>query len=264
MAINPETTLPFYLSAANLAKGVDPETSANLKGDNLIEEIIQAGKKLEEPNGPHSSMVQMATGPGAQTDYEKETKPESSKPAGNNAGFLWALAYLDYAVQWGQFSEGKLNWGNQTEPDWARIKEFRLFGPVGEYYVWRTSPNSFASRLRLDPYTGEAGLADLTDESKGYKPNGSDSPDSDTPPNIVSEWLALWGTRVELKPDGWLEVSENRGARLLLPFTLQADQGLPLRVLVRHYLSYDEETGLARFTDLRMVRVAATPQRTKN
>ncbi len=223
MEDNPASTLPFYLSAASIDKLPAPEHQPEIAGNDLETEIVKAGNRLESANG---------------------------------ADFLLALAYLDYAVQWGRFSPGQLDWGSQAKPVWARIKEFRLFGPAGEYYVWRTEPDHFAARLRLDLYNGEGVFKDSAEEEKGYKPYNAK-----TPPDIVSEWLALWGTRGVSQADGWLEISEERGAKLLLPYTLESGQTLPLRVLVRHYLDYDDEdTGLVRFTDLRMVKVSGTSQ----
>lgn len=171
--------------------------------------------------------------------------------AGIKDEFLWVLAYQSNAVIWGCLTASGLqiapNGGQQIkqrlEP--LFLQELRLFGPKGEYYLWRDK-KGFRSRLRLD--NGEV-PAFQGPEREGYSPNLAL-----VKPNVAEEWQVLWGTSYKINQPGWSEVYEDRGARLIIPHTLEDATPLPLRLLVRHYLAYDT-TGLCFYKDLRLVEL---------
>jgi CRISPR-associated protein (TIGR03984 family) len=89
-------------------------------------------------------------------------------------------------------------------------------------------------------------------ETAGYAP-----PAQADPPGFADEWQVLWGTQLAepAAPSGWPEIYEERGVRLALPHPLTGQAELPLRLRVRHYIDYDPATGLAYFSDLRLVEL---------
>ena len=166
---------------------------------------------------------------------------------------LWLLAYLDYAVVWGKYSEKGLETRETLDPEF--LQELRLFGPNGEYYLWRSDETGFQARLRVDEATSIEFRENTGKwkEAKGYTP----LPVASDLPHIAEEWQVLWGTSVKVEADtSWTTLTEERGVNMAFPATLIENQ-LPLRLRVRHYLDYDEETGLCYYKDLRLVEVCA-------
>ncbi len=167
---------------------------------------------------------------------------------------LWLLAYLDHALCWGIYQNGQLETFIPLDP--GRLQELRLFGPAGEFYLWRNGP-AFNSRLRLDNDLPQP-LVFKTDQKLITLPDGngfSESPVKD--PNYAEEWHILWGTQLADIPAkaSWTAVKETgRGVEYAIPHRLVESQ-LPLRVRVRHYLSYAGQTGLASYNDMRLVEL---------
>ncbi len=165
-----------------------------------------------------------------------------------NGQKLLLLAYTDSSVVWGTYAPGELATAGAIDP--AFLQELRLFGPSGEYYLWRHG-TGFHARTRVD-VAPPATFGRV--EQEGYVPPfewGASEP------NVADEWQALWGTRIDQDgPERWTVLFEERGARLLLP-PLGVEEvalpELPLRLLVRHYLTYDGQSGICAYSDLRCV-----------
>jgi len=183
--------------------------------------------------------------------------------AGQPEGVLWLLAYTYAKVGWGIYRAGQL------EPDFSldprTIIEIRLFGLGGEFYFWSEpgQPFQFMSRWQLDqpaaPAPAFAQAKERADRPNKYQEQfGYKLPDT-TFPNIADEWHILWGTETKpsLERAGWTKVSEERGVSYEIPHVLvQGARQLPLRLLVRYYLAYDEnDTGLCYFQDRRLVEL---------
>jgi CRISPR-associated protein (TIGR03984 family) len=112
--------------------------------------------------------------------------------------------------------------GGPEPLDFVLLRDFRLFGPKGEWHVWRVSAEKLKGRFR------EAG-----------QDNGQD---------FLKAPHLLWGTRIEQETiDDWTCVSEERGMRLWLPWKVKEDQ--PGSLQVRQIIGRDEETGLAGIID---------------
>lgn len=167
---------------------------------------------------------------------------------------LWVLAYLHHRVVWASYAGYELHTiDSEFEPD--LLQQLRLFGPGGEYYIWR-GEDGFNARLRLDalPLVGPQ----LPEKQSGF--TYARHARLATQPDVLEEWQALWGTRSGTDPgEGWTEVTEQRGIRLIIPHRLEAYHQLPLRLLVRHYITYDaddsHDSGLCLFSDMRLVEV---------
>ncbi len=167
---------------------------------------------------------------------------------------LWLLIFEDFRVSWGYLDESGLHLKGGETLSAGYLQELRLFGPEGEFYLWREG-EFFRSRLRLDP----AGLPHWKggqSEMQGYTPLGPELPD------FSDEWQVLWGSWLDSQASeqsGWLEIYEQRGAHLALPHKVlnkKTEDELPLRLRVRHYIDYDPATGLAYYCDLRLVELS--------
>ena len=102
------------------------------------------------------------------------------------------------------------------------LKEFRLFSKDSELYLWR-SPKGFSWRYREDG--------------------------SGDPVNVYEEQHVIWGT--EIVGNRNILKEKFRGMTIVLPFSLRED--LPLKYLIRNYFNFDDETGLIKFYDARLV-----------
>jgi CRISPR-associated protein (TIGR03984 family) len=169
--------------------------------------------------------------------------------------FVWLLVYFDHKVIWGHYQANKLEFADPNEKLEAKyLQELRLFGRKGELYL-RRKGNNFSWRLRLDPdiepTPPESGKNSW--EKKGYK-----LPSGNIEPNYADEWQVLWGTKYDPKTatnvPNWTTITEDRGMKLTLPHVIASDDNLPIRLLVRHYLKYDNN-GLCYYADTRMVEL---------
>lgn len=167
---------------------------------------------------------------------------------------LFANAYLlsfhDDGVVWGKLKSengtGKLltsdklkdSQGNpflSPSPEFRieTLQECRLFSDKGELYVWRNG-NGFKARL-------------IEDNSAA-----SDAEDTEH----FDERQVLWGTQTENGNDEFTIVADGaEGLRHAFPQKISfSGDKRPLRLCVRHYLSYDED-GCAYISLSRLVKV---------
>lgn len=158
-------------------------------------------------------------------------------------GLKWLLATTFYEVVWGLKDEG----GWRFSPAGAALAadsllELRAFGPDAEIFVWRDA-TGLRARLRRDG-------------------------DGDDAFHTYPEEQLLWGTvRLDGAPPGFTRLAEgDQGLEHEPPLDLDAgffitdekDERFghrPARLVLRHYVGREDETGLARVVDSRLVEV---------
>jgi len=149
-----------------------------------------------------------------------------------SAGLAYLLAHADDGVIWGRVDEdGTLHSSHDAFPDVSpplregTLQQARLFGPGGELLLWRDG-DDWRARLAQDaPADGE----DCT----------------------YDEPQMLWGYRHIDTTDGFTLVDEGQqGLRhappIIAPPGAFAPNDRPLRLVVRHYLTPDRDSGLLR------------------
>lgn len=137
----------------------------------------------------------------------------------------WAVALTTYHVLWGRWDGGVLRLPPGATAPVGQLQDLRVFDAQTELHVWRDANGALAGRTRSD---GKGEEVETVDE----------------------RWL-LWGTQVRAVAEGWVELWEQRGTRLVLPLTVAADD-VPLQLRVRHYLREDE-LGMPGYGDYRLV-----------
>ena len=143
-----------------------------------------------------------------------------------------ALAEFDHVVLFANVLEETVEWVPPWTVDALPIEnliDVRLFGSAGEWHLWRAADRSFGDRPRDDSHT------DSFDEPQ-----------------------ALWGTRAQPVPghSGWVNLVEKRGVSYNVPIAMSSALQKDAQVLclrVRHYVKYDQDTGLAHVFDSRIV-----------
>lgn len=147
------------------------------------------------------------------------------------------LAHAEDGVIWGKFQDGNLITADSVFPEFAKLRKLtlqqcRIFSETSEVMLWLTD-EGFKARIIEDEENTE----------------------------FISENQILWGTQAEKISAGFTLVSDgSQGLRHAVPLVdinFDANQKLyrPLRLCVRHYINYDEETGLARIYLSRLVNL---------
>lgn len=153
----------------------------------------------------------------------------------------WLLAYADDGVIWGKLTaDQQLMTSNDIAPKispelrWETLQQAYIFGEQGEVRLWREG-DDWHARLVI-------GDADETD--------------------TINEHHILWGTKTiqnknQVK-DGFTQVQEGQqGMNHVAPLVV-TDDGLrerKLKLLVRHLIEYDADSGEARITLSRLVNI---------
>lgn len=154
----------------------------------------------------------------------------------------WFLAHADDGVIWGKLRDGTLVTSNEifshiSPPLRAEtLQEARLFGEKAEVRIWRDRRGFSACRIE-------------DQDSEGAE--------------AFDETYVLWGTRMEKQDQGFTLVTEGRqGLRHAVPLQIEettlGSSGTtkhPLRLRVRHYIAYDEESGQAFLALSRLVEL---------
>lgn len=165
------------------------------------------------------------------------------KVISHNYKFKYLLAHAEDGVIWGYFdSEGDLITPTEPEKQFKRyefpvfkyetLQQCRVFGDNAEIMFWK---NDIGFNARII----------------------EDNPDTE----FIPEEQILWGTQAEQIIDDFTLVSDgSQGLRHAVPITnidFNRNQQLyrPLRLIVRHYIDFDETTGLARIYLSRLVSV---------
>lgn len=148
------------------------------------------------------------------------------------------LAHAEDGVIWGKFQDGNLITADSVFSQFAKLRKLtlqqcRIFGESSEVMLWKTD-EGFKARLIQDEKNTE----------------------------FIPENQILWGTQAEKICEGFTLVSDgSQGLCHAVPLAdinFDAKQKLhrPLRLCVRHYINYDEETGLARIYLSRLVNLS--------
>lgn len=194
---------------------------------------------------------------GSKTEFTKmasATEKAIPPAAGNVLGWLaglkgareleFLLATMYSQVVWGKQGNGAwaLSNGETTLPA-ESLLELRAFGPAAEVFVWREA-GGLRGRVRQD----EAG---------------------DTQVDTFTEEQLLWGTVLDAgkAPAGFTALRDgDQGLRHAPPLELDESYFItdekdkrfghrPVRLVLRHYVAMDDDTGLARVVDTRLVDV---------
>jgi len=167
-------------------------------------------------------------------------------------GLRWLLAYFDDGVIWGEVREENLILSSEVVTDVSppfRLKtlwEIRLFGPAGELLVWRDEiyPTN-ALRARLIKDISEKGRRNSCEVYQ----------------ECYDEEFILWGTRGKEEKGGFTRMIEgSQGLVHVVPLSGLHGKHMdshketfhPLRLLVRHYLQDDKETGFTYIVNSRL------------
>lgn len=161
-------------------------------------------------------------------------------------GKSYLLAHADNGVIWGRLDgetlvlSGDAFEGVSPELTWTTLQQARLFSPEKEVRVWRNGDGGYIARSITEKVDADG---DAFDEA-----------------------YVLWGTQVVDEPaKDFTKVSEGRrGLHHAVPILVPVQAFVedppsrrwrPLRLHVRHYLSYDEDTGQAYVALSRLLAV---------
>jgi CRISPR-associated protein (TIGR03984 family) len=144
----------------------------------------------------------------------------------------YLLAHAEDGVIWGRFDQGSLITAEQVFSQLPKLRlitlqQCRVFGQAGEVLLWK-SQNNWKARFIGNPACDR-----------------------------ISEEQVLWGThKVEEKNGFTLVADGSEGLHHAVPRTgisFADKEKRPLRLIVHHYVAYDETTGLARIAMSRLV-----------
>lgn len=149
----------------------------------------------------------------------------------------YVLAHAEDGVIWGEFRDGELVTSDSAfsylpKLHLSTLQQCRAFGANGEVLLWQ-SDEGLKARLIDDRMTQD----------------------------YIREYQILWGTQKDEVRNGFTLVSDgSQGLRHAVPLVdinFDKSQKLyrPLRLSVRHYITTDEETGLARIYLSRLVNL---------
>lgn len=170
------------------------------------------------------------------------TGKKENAPAGT---FPWLLVHCHSGVTWGRFDSRDGCWRLSSFafpelcplPSQINLLELRLFAPESEILIWRTDTGLSGRRLADEPHN-----------------------DSQATTRADEEIRILLGDRIVAPPkDGFTRVGTATGAEQAVPLECKDDDfkacRWPLRLKVRHYFEWDEETGGVRVAAGRLVDV---------
>lgn len=154
----------------------------------------------------------------------------------------WFIAHADDGVIWGRIQDGRLVTSDSAFPSVSpplraiTLQQARIFGQNAEVRIWRDNTGFKACRL-------------------------VDQPNNDS--EAIEEANILWGTQIKGKANGFSLVSDGRqGLNHAVPidipeeaFKAKGKMTRPLRLEIRHYLTYDED-GQARISLSRLVNLS--------
>jgi CRISPR-associated protein (TIGR03984 family) len=156
----------------------------------------------------------------------------------DNRTLMYLLAHAEDGVIWGRFDEGKLTTAETIfcKPDFKvdfptlrlpTLQQCRVFGQNGEVFLW-WSGEKWRSRFIGNPEVDK-----------------------------ITESRILWGTHGKEKDGFTLLWDGSQGLRHAVPLTNiffdKEGKKRPVRLLVHHYIKYDDQTGLARISLSRLV-----------
>lgn len=165
-----------------------------------------------------------------------EWKPEAwlvakrSDVTGEKAA--WVYVQGPDFVGFGVATDQGLQWPEGSSLAGERIEEIRLFGERGEWRIWK--------RWDAVSWEGRRRLAEEDEKEESFS----------------LDYL-LWGRGV--KKGAHVALSEERGATILFPKRPSLDalreSDLPLRVVVKQFVDFQRDTGLAGVVDVRWEKI---------
>lgn len=151
----------------------------------------------------------------------------------------YLLAHAEDGVIWGRFDQGNLITAEHCFHQFPslRLKTLQrchIFGRSGEVLLWRSHKN--------------------------WKARFIGNPDCD----CIPEEQVLWGTQKVEEKNGFTLVADgSEGLHHAVPLTnisFSDKEKRPLRLVVHHYVEYDEATGLAHISMSRLVDLKPKPE----
>ena len=147
----------------------------------------------------------------------------------------WTLVQEPGFIGFGVVSADDIWWPPYLQQlDWRRVSDLRVFGEKGEWHVWRDWDGKHYARLFE--------LHNINDN------------------HALTEYHALWGTRVECEKSSCIKLVEDRGAEIWIPpleGTELKDADLPLRLKLKQVIGYDPEYHLAGIIDAALVALVS-------
>jgi len=152
----------------------------------------------------------------------------------------YVLAHAEDGVIWGEFrgqnSQLSTSGDDDVFPHLAKLRtctlqQCRAFGKNAEVMLWKVDQNNWKARLIQD---------------------------NNNPECLPDEHQILWGTQKEAEKNGFSLVADGQqGLRHAVPLINISfpNNQRPLRLTVRHYITYDDDTGVARVYLSRLVNL---------
>lgn len=155
----------------------------------------------------------------------------------------YVLAYLDYKVLIGQWEHNQFLFYSNERFEIKYLQKLRVFNIKGEVYLWKTDHQIYSLRFRID-----------------------EQRDGSRKVNIVDAEQIIWGKPLEKSQiaDGWSELVETRGIRLIVPLDLSNTKTNGemnrLKLHTRSYVGYLQNYQ-AGYVDCRMIgfRIGGEP-----
>ncbi|MBD1847416.1 TIGR03984 family CRISPR-associated protein [Cyanobacteria bacterium FACHB-63] len=145
----------------------------------------------------------------------------------------YLLAHAEDGIIWGHFPESRLRIAHNVFPEFpplrlSTLQQCRIFSEFGEILLWRDQM-TLRSRLILQDASTE----------------------------WIEEDQILWGTSGEVKEDFTKLQDGQQGLNHAVPRTdiVFREGHRPVRLRIRHYVCYDEDTGVARIYLSRLVNL---------
>lgn len=139
---------------------------------------------------------------------------------------FYCIAYCDSEVLFGQYVNKNFIFYQDRSIEFARVQKLRIFNIDRELYLWRKG-DKLVGRLRVD---------DDGDET-----------------DVVDAKQLLVGTDFENIGDGYIELFEDRGFRLVIPNkNFKVDNSNRVAILTRNYVEFNDNYQ-AGYVDSRMV-----------
>ncbi|MDX2043171.1 MAG: CRISPR-associated protein Csx19 [Acidobacteriota bacterium] len=160
---------------------------------------------------------------------------------------LYALIHLDDGVLWGRIDNGKLVIPLADDCDWVpqlralTIQQCRLFSCRGEFFIWRIAEGKWRGRKLLDVQGVEYSKIEESQLLIGNE--------------IAAKPPDDFNKSIRNLPDDFMAIREkSTGLRQVVPRIARIDDDHRLALVVRHYLSEDED-GQANVKCSRLVRL---------
>ena len=161
----------------------------------------------------------------------------------------WVLVQEPGFIGFGIVSANEICWPPYLPKlDWELVSDLRFFGEKGEWHGWRDWDGKHYARLLEFDVEAEKHV--------WFSCNGENQEKSRTKREALTEYHALWGTKVGCGKSSWIKVVEDRGAEIWIPSLkkTELEEGdLPLRLKIKQVVDYDPKYHLAGIVDAALV-----------